>query len=94
MTEGGWTIGQFIVGMLISGVGFVLVWQSDWMMRNFGRVPFAEKYLSTEGGTRLFFKLLGILVMIIGIMHATDLLDPFGAWMINKMFGGVFTPKM
>ena len=38
--------------------------------------PFAEKYMSSEGGSRLFYKLLGVLIMIGSIMYAVDLLDP------------------
>ena len=85
--EGGWTIWHLIIGMAVTGVGFVIVWKADWMLRNFGVVPFAEKFLSTEGGTRLFYKLIGIIIMIGGMMHATNLLSPLMSWTVRKMFG-------
>ncbi len=88
--ESGWTIGQFIVGIIVAAIGFVLVWQADWFMRIFGAIPFAEKYLSSEGGTRLFYKLIGILIMIGGIMHATDLLEQLMSFLFKKFFGGYY----
>lgn len=81
-----WTFGQFIAGILAAGVGFLIVWKADWMYRNFGMIPFAEKYLATEGGTRIFYKLLGILIMIGGMMHATGLLAPTLGYFASKIF--------
>ena len=85
--EDHWTFGQFIVGVIVAGIGFVLVWKANWFYQNFGAVPFAEKFLSTEGGSRLFYKLLGILIMIGGLMHATALLSPMIAGIANRLFG-------
>ena len=67
-------------------IGFIMVWKSDFFLKNFGRVPTAEKYLGSEGGTRLFYKLLGILVMIGGIMYALDMLEPLGRWIWTTFF--------
>jgi hypothetical protein len=82
-----WSFGQFIVGILIGGVGFVLVLKASWMLQNFGSIPFAEKHMHSEGGSRAFYKLIGLLFMLIGIMHATGLLAPFMGWVISKTFG-------
>lgn len=82
-----WSIGQLIVGILVAGAGFVLVWQADWFLRNFGAVPFAEKHMQSEGGSRLFYKLIGIIIMLGGMMHATGLFGPFVGWIVKKMFG-------
>lgn len=86
MEDGGWTLRQFMFGMGIAFIGFLVVWKSDFLLRNFGRVPFAEKYLGSDGGTRLFYKLLGVLTMIGAIMHATGLLEPLGTWMLKTFF--------
>jgi len=90
MEESTWSIGQFIIGMLIAGVGFLIVLKADWFLQNFGSIPFAEKHLSSEGGSRLFYKLIGILFMIIGIMHATALLEPLMTFLVEKTFGSYF----
>ncbi len=49
-------------------VGLTLVLKTHWFLAFFGRVRFAERYLGTEGGTRLFYKLLGVLVFIVGLI--------------------------
>ena len=85
--EGGWTIGQLIVGIIVTGIGFLLVWKADWFLKNFGFIPFAEKYLSSEGGSRLFYKLIGILIMVGGMMHAVGLLNPTIAYIVRRLFG-------
>ena len=87
-----WTIGQFIVGIIVCGIGFILVWKADWFLRNFGSVPFAEKCLQTEAGSRLFYKLIGILIMIGGMMHAVGLLAPTMQWLVDITFGKYFGP--
>ncbi len=62
---------RIIVGFLIAGIGFLFVWQSEWLLQNFGRVDWAEMKLS--GGTRLFYKLLGIIIILIGFSVVTNL---------------------
>ncbi len=82
-----WSFGQFIAGILIAGIGFVVVLKADWMLQNFGSIPFAEKHLHSEGGSRAFYKLIGLLFMVVGCMHATGLLAPFMGWVVSKTFG-------
>ena len=55
---------KYLLGLVLIGVGFVIMWKSDWIMNNFGRIPWAEKHLGMEGGTRLFWKLIGLLIIL------------------------------
>ncbi len=80
------TIGKFILGLLIAGGGFLITWKSEWLLNNFGRIAFAEKHLGSEGGSRLMYKLIGILFIIIGLMYATDLTDNLIASIVNVVF--------
>ena len=52
---------KFIFGMLISAIGFLFILKTQWFLYNFGRIPFGEKYFG-GGGSRLFYKLIGILI--------------------------------
>ena len=79
---------RFMWGLLIMAMGFMLVWKAEWVFRNFGAIPFAEKFLTTEGGSRLFYKFIGLMTMLIGILFATGLLDNIGAWLLIKFFPG------
>ncbi len=57
---------RYLIGLLLVMAGAVIVWKSEWIYRNFGEVAWAEKHLGTEGGTRLFYKLLGLAVIFLG----------------------------
>jgi hypothetical protein len=80
------TIGKFIFGIIIAALGFLLVWKSEWLLNNFGRIAFAEKHLRYSGGTRLMYKLIGILVIIFGLLYATDLSNKLIASLVDAVF--------
>jgi len=77
---------RVFLGLLAATAGFMLTWQSEWIVQNFGRVPWAEEHLGMDGGTRLMWKLLGILIIILSFMGMTGLLGSF----ILSIFGGLF----
>ncbi|MFA6588660.1 MAG: hypothetical protein WCT08_06390 [Patescibacteria group bacterium] len=56
---------KYFVGIILIGIGFVIIWKSDWLMNNLGRIDWAEQHLGMDGGTRLLYKLIGV-VLIIG----------------------------
>jgi len=66
---------RFIFGILIAGFGSLFVIQTEWFLYNFGRIPFGEKYFGSEGGSRLMYKFLGILIIIFGFMYALNMTD-------------------
>jgi len=66
-----------IVGILIIVAGFLLTWKTEAVYRFTGRVAFAEKYFGTEGGTRLFYKFLGVFTIFIGFLVLTGFFKGF-----------------
>jgi hypothetical protein len=76
---------NIIFGIIIAVVGALITIKSEAMLSMFGRVAFFEKYLGTEGGTRLGYKLLGILVFIIGVMIATNVIGDFMMWLLSPL---------
>lgn len=60
---------RYVIGLVFVLVGFVVVWKSEWFLTQFGRIPWAEEHLGTEGGTRLFYKLIGIAVILISFLY-------------------------
>jgi len=80
-------IGNFIQGLLIVGIGFVIVWKANWLMYNFGRIGWAEQHLGTEGGSRLMYKLIGTIIIIGGFLHATNLGGSLIKWVAVSVFG-------
>ncbi|MFH1866551.1 MAG: hypothetical protein ABIJ81_00475 [Patescibacteria group bacterium] len=83
------TLGGFILGLIISFIGFLLVWKSEWLMVNFGRIPWAEEHLGAEGGSRIFFKLLGILIIILGFGIMTNIWQPIMQAAFSPFFSGL-----
>lgn len=79
--------GNFILGIIITAIGFLFVWKTEWLLINFGRIGFAEKHLTSEGGSRLMYKFFGALIIFFGLMHAVDLSDNFFGWLVNLIFG-------
>ncbi|MFC1687801.1 hypothetical protein ACFL0L_04435 [Patescibacteria group bacterium] len=75
---------KYFWGIIIVGIGFMIVWKSDWFMNNFGRIEFAEKYLGSGwGGTRIFYKLIGIAIIILAFMWMSGALESI----LGSMFG-------
>lgn len=65
---------HFFIGLGFLIIGFFLVAKSEWFLINFGRIDWAERHLSTEGGSRLFYKFLGIIIILFGFTLI------FGMW--------------
>lgn len=68
---------RYIIGILGIVLGMILVLKSEWFFTFFGRIDFADKYLGTEGGTRLMYKLIGILFVILSLLYMTGGIESF-----------------
>lgn len=78
-------IGRIIVGLLVCGLGWLMVWKTAWFLEMLGMVDWAEQHLGS-GGTRLFYKLLGTLIIIIGFIVITNLWDELVGGFIRSIF--------
>ncbi|MDD5527935.1 MAG: hypothetical protein PHO56_03070 [Patescibacteria group bacterium] len=76
---------NIILGLVMAAVGALITIKSEAMLNMFGRVGFFEKYLGTEGGSRLGYKLLGILIFFIGVMIATNVIGDFMYWLLSPL---------
>jgi len=74
---------RIIGGLLLIVIGVLFVWKTEWFMRNIGRIAWAEEKL---GDSRLFYKLLGIIIIFIGLMAMTGLLGGFLLGTVGKLF--------
>ena len=74
---------QILIGLAIAGVGVFFVMRTGDVLDFLGPVDWAEQHL---GGSRMFYKLLGVVVCLIGFIVATDLWDAFFAATIGKLF--------
>ena len=76
----------YFVGILAVVFGTWMVIKTEWIVQNFGGNSWAEQHLGTSGGSRLLYKLIGIVIIFIAMMGMTGLLGPA----IISIFGGLF----
>lgn len=62
---------QYVVGIIAIALGFLIVWKSRALLNFFGEIPFAENKLFSVGGTNTFYKLIGIVLIVIGFLILT-----------------------
>ncbi len=73
---------RIIIGIAGTIAGFLLVWKTEAVFGFTGRFEFAEKYLGTEGGSRIFIKIIGVIVILVTWMYAFNL----GESILRKLF--------
>jgi len=78
-------IGQIILGAIMTAAGAFLVIRTEWIINNFGRIAWFEAKLGSDGGSRLGYKLIGIVVLIIGIIVMTGSGDNFMEWLLSPL---------
>jgi len=65
------------------GIGFLFIWKTEWFLKNIGRIDWAEVKL---GGTRNFYKLLGVIVIFLGLLTATGMISGFLMGTVGRLF--------
>lgn len=76
---------HILIGLIIFAIGALIVIKSEAMLNAFGRIAFFERYLGTEGGSRLGYKLVGLLLVFIGILVMTNLIGGFLEWLLGPL---------
>lgn len=80
-------LSRILVGLAIMVLGSSMVWKTPFYLQILGRNWWAEKNFG-PGGTRFFYKLVGIAITVLGIMVVTDLFDSIVGGFITGLFGG------
>jgi len=68
-------------------VGVLFIVYTEWFYQNFGQIDWAEQKLGSSGGTRLFYKLVGLGIIIISLLGVSGGLGGI----ILGIFGGMFS---
>jgi len=76
---------NIILGLLITGLGVLMVIKTEWLVKNFGRIYWFDKHLGTEGGTRLGYKFISLVLIFFGILALTGLYVPFFNWLLSPL---------
>ncbi|MFA4834258.1 MAG: hypothetical protein WC619_05480 [Patescibacteria group bacterium] len=78
-------MGHFILGIIIIAVGALIVIKSESILSAFGRIGFFEKYLGVEGGSRLGYKIVGVLTIFLGLLIMTNMIGGFMTWVFSPL---------
>lgn len=77
---------NFIIGGFFVWLGFyAFILKTDSILGFFGPIAFFERYLGVDGGSRLGYKLLGVVVIVIGFLIAFGLFENFIIWMFSPI---------
>lgn len=61
-------------------VGILILKYTDYLVRLAGKIEWAERYFKFWGGTYLVLKIIGILIILIGLLISTRSCEIFGFW--------------
>jgi len=67
-------------------VGIAMVIKTEAMMSMTGKIPWAEQHLQFSGGTRMFLKLIGIGIIMIGIIVMLNLVENIFGPLLRTVF--------
>ncbi len=76
---------NILIGIIILGIGILIVIKAEAMLSAFGRIGFFERYLGTEGGSRLGYKIVGLLAIFIGFLVMTNMIGGFLEWVLSPI---------
>ena len=76
---------NIILGIILMAIGVMITIYSEKILNAFGRIPFFEKHLGTEGGSRLGYKLIGIFLFFIGVLVMTNMIQGFVMWVLSPL---------
>lgn len=77
---------RYFIGIVMSVVGLLLILKTEWFIQNFGTSAWAEEHLGYNGGTRLMYKVIGLILIFFGFMAITNLLNDFLLGTVGKIF--------
>ncbi len=78
---------KYFVALLVIIVGVFFVIKTEWILNSFGTSDWAEEHLGTSGGSRLFYKLIGVTFIFLALTGASGILGPFILRIFGRLFG-------
>jgi hypothetical protein len=79
---------RIIGGLILTAIGALIVIKSENLFKNLGRIAWFEKNFGTEGGSRLGYKLIGLVVIFFGLLMTTGSFDDFIRMMLSPLIRG------
>jgi len=79
---------RILIGIVLVAIGFVIVWKTRKFIETFGSIAWADAKLG-GGGTSIMYKTIGIVLIFVGFMYATNLWTAF----LEATLGAALFPK-
>lgn len=79
---------NFIFGLLGVALGALIVMKSEWIIQNFGTYGWADEHLGSSGGSRLFYKLVGMAFILFSLLSMAGLMDNILLGIFGRLFTG------
>lgn len=79
-------MGTYIFGTLVIILGVFLIIKTQWFITNFGHSAWAEAKMG-GGGTRLLYKIVGIIFIIGSLMYMTGMMEEVVVGAASRLFG-------
>lgn len=76
---------RILIGFAITVLGVLFVWKTDAFYSMLGSVEWADRTFG-GGGSRTFYKLLGVGILIVGVMVMTNLFEIMIGGFVRSLF--------
>lgn len=76
---------RIFIGLLLVALGAIMVIKTHQFYDFFGSMNWADRYLGS-GGSRLMYKLIGLVFCLIGFLVMTNLWEPFLQATLGSLF--------
>ncbi|HPT08563.1 MAG TPA: hypothetical protein PLE28_02620 [bacterium] len=68
---------NIIGGLILIALGTLIIIKTEFLLENFGRIAWFEEKLGSEGGSRLGYKLIGLIIIFFGLLLTTGMFGDF-----------------
>lgn len=78
---------RYVISIIGIIIGALIVVYAEKIFQALGRVDWAEQKLGAEGGSRLFYKLVGIAIIFVFLFYMSGILQGMATAIFGRMFG-------
>lgn len=78
---------RYILSFIGVALGALIVVKSEKLYNALGPVGWAEQHLGAEGGSRLFYKLVGLGIILVSFFYMSGILQSIGLAIFGRLFG-------
>ena len=79
---------NFVFGLLGVAAGALIVVKAERILQNFGGSSWAEEHMGSSGGSRLLYKLVGMVIILFSLLSMAGLIDNIVLGIFGRLFTG------